>query len=133
MLDRRAVGDLRTLTLPASFAGIAAVLTLVISNLGRPIHPFYLVAAILYKLKLNQSVTTIPTVGFNVETVTYKNVKSVCPFLLRPVERSRLAAIAPHYALRLRSALNLDANADNAKLADLMSGYASHHPSDRLT
>lgn len=33
--------------------------------------------AILYKLKLNQSVTTIPTVGFNVETVTYKNVKYV--------------------------------------------------------
>lgn len=28
---------------------------------------------ILYKLKLNQSVTTIPTVGFNVETVKYKN------------------------------------------------------------
>jgi ADP-ribosylation factor 6 len=33
------------------------------------------VLAILYKLKLNQDVTTIPTVGFNVETVTYKNVK----------------------------------------------------------
>ncbi|EMR11593.1 ADP-ribosylation factor 6 [Pneumocystis murina B123] len=30
---------------------------------------------ILYKLKLNQTVTTIPTVGFNVETVIYKNVK----------------------------------------------------------
>jgi hypothetical protein len=30
---------------------------------------------ILYKLKLNQDVTTIPTVGFNVETVMYKNVK----------------------------------------------------------
>ncbi|CAF9943651.1 MAG: ADP-ribosylation factor, Arf Arf6 [Alectoria fallacina] len=30
---------------------------------------------ILYKLKLNSDVTTIPTVGFNVETVTYKNVK----------------------------------------------------------
>jgi len=30
---------------------------------------------ILYKLKLNQSVTTIPTVGFNVETVSYKNIK----------------------------------------------------------
>lgn len=31
---------------------------------------------ILYKLKLsNQDVTTIPTVGFNVESVTYKNVK----------------------------------------------------------
>jgi len=32
-------------------------------------------SAVLYKLKLGQSVTTIPTVGFNVETVTYKNVK----------------------------------------------------------
>ncbi|CAF9941491.1 ADP-ribosylation factor, Arf Arf6 [Imshaugia aleurites] len=30
---------------------------------------------ILYKLKLNSEITTIPTVGFNVETVTYKNVK----------------------------------------------------------
>ena len=30
---------------------------------------------ILYKLKLGQFVTTIPTVGFNVETVSYKNVK----------------------------------------------------------
>ena len=29
----------------------------------------------MYKLKLNQDVTTIPTVGFNVETVMYKNVK----------------------------------------------------------
>jgi hypothetical protein len=35
----------------------------------------HLQIAILYKLKLNQSVTTIPTVGFNVETVVYKNVK----------------------------------------------------------
>lgn len=35
----------------------------------------FLFTAILYKLKLGQSVTTIPTVGFNVETVTYKNVK----------------------------------------------------------
>ncbi|KAA3671551.1 ADP-ribosylation factor 6 [Paragonimus westermani] len=30
---------------------------------------------ILYRLKLSNSVTTIPTVGFNVETVTYKNVR----------------------------------------------------------
>uniref|UniRef100_A0AC34QC33 ADP-ribosylation factor n=1 Tax=Panagrolaimus sp. JU765 TaxID=591449 RepID=A0AC34QC33_9BILA len=29
---------------------------------------------ILYKLKLNEIVTTIPTIGFNVETVTYKNL-----------------------------------------------------------
>lgn len=30
---------------------------------------------ILYKLKLDQPSTNIPTVGFNVETVTFKNVK----------------------------------------------------------
>lgn len=29
---------------------------------------------ILYKLKLGEIVTTIPTIGFNVETVSYKNV-----------------------------------------------------------
>lgn len=30
---------------------------------------------VLYKLKLDQPVNAIPTVGFNVETVNYKNVK----------------------------------------------------------
>ena len=30
--------------------------------------------SILYKLKLNENVTTIPTIGFNVEEVTVKNV-----------------------------------------------------------
>merc|ERR1712003_573053 len=29
---------------------------------------------ILYKLKLSEIVTTIPTIGFNVETVEYKNI-----------------------------------------------------------
>lgn len=29
---------------------------------------------ILYKLKLNETVTTVPTIGFNVETVEYKNI-----------------------------------------------------------
>ena len=47
---------------------------------------------ILYKLKLGHSVTTIPTVGFNVETVAYKNVKfnvwvclKACPFLKKVI------------------------------------------------
>ncbi|XP_033279599.1 ADP-ribosylation factor-like protein 1 [Orcinus orca] len=30
---------------------------------------------ILYRLQVGEVVTTIPTVGFNVETVTYKNLK----------------------------------------------------------
>jgi len=29
---------------------------------------------ILYKLKLDENVTTIPTIGFNVETVQYKKI-----------------------------------------------------------
>jgi hypothetical protein len=31
--------------------------------------------AILYKLKFNQTVTTIPTAGFNVECLIHKNIK----------------------------------------------------------
>jgi ADP-ribosylation factor protein 1/Arf/Sar family protein len=30
---------------------------------------------ILYKLKLGEVVTTIPTIGFNVETVEYRNIQ----------------------------------------------------------
>ncbi|KAF0925086.1 hypothetical protein E2562_015377 [Oryza meyeriana var. granulata] len=32
---------------------------------------------ILYKLKLGEIVTTIPTIGFNVETVEYKKLASL--------------------------------------------------------
>jgi ADP-ribosylation factor protein 6 len=65
------------------------VCTLAVIYYNSELTPFL---AILYKLKLNRSITTIPTgaslthtyprsnlitvtVGFNVETVTYKNVK----------------------------------------------------------
>ena len=52
---------------------------------------------ILYKLKLGEIVTTIPTIGFNVETVEYKNIRLVsledsifqsCPQFLEFVELS---------------------------------------------
>ena len=33
---------------------------------------------ILYKLKLNETVSTIPTIGFNVENVQYKNLEFNC-------------------------------------------------------
>ena len=29
---------------------------------------------ILYKLKLGEVVTSVPTIGFNVETINYKNI-----------------------------------------------------------
>ena len=41
---------------------------------------------ILYKMKLGEIVTTIPTIGFNVETVEYKNLK--CMFLASSSVRS---------------------------------------------
>ena len=33
---------------------------------------------ILFKLKLNETVNTIPTIGFNVESLTYKNLEFNC-------------------------------------------------------
>ena len=30
---------------------------------------------ILYKLKLGEVISSVPTIGFNVETVEYKNIK----------------------------------------------------------
>ncbi|KAL4854166.1 ADP-ribosylation factor 1 [Chlorella vulgaris] len=41
---------------------------------------------ILYKLKLGEIVTTIPTIGFNVETVEYKNI-SFTVWDIRPLWR----------------------------------------------
>ncbi|KAI2665545.1 ADP-ribosylation factor-like protein 1 [Labeo rohita] len=35
---------------------------------------------ILYRLQVGEVVTTIPTIGFNVETVTYKNLKFQVPY-----------------------------------------------------
>ena len=32
---------------------------------------------ILYKLKLNEIVPSIPTIGFNVETMQYRNIKLI--------------------------------------------------------
>ena len=63
----------------SNFINMGKILSKVFGNKEMRILMLGLDAAgkttILYKLKLGQSVNTIPTVGFNVETVTYKNVK----------------------------------------------------------
>ena len=56
---------------------------------------------ILYRLRLNQDITTIPTVGFNVETVTYKNVKFNVWDVggqdkIRPLWRHYFSGMLPH-------------------------------------
>eukprot|EP00617_Octactis_speculum_P024110 CAMPEP_0185746996 /NCGR_PEP_ID=MMETSP1174-20130828/5673_1 /TAXON_ID=35687 /ORGANISM="Dictyocha speculum, Strain CCMP1381" /LENGTH=182 /DNA_ID=CAMNT_0028421997 /DNA_START=45 /DNA_END=593 /DNA_ORIENTATION=- len=49
---------------------------------------------ILYKLKLGETVTTIPTIGFNVETVTYKK----CTFTMWDIGgQDRIRPLWRHY------------------------------------
>lgn len=55
---------------------LARLVSKQLNEIAFELIPFcFLFTAILYKLKLGQAVTTIPTVGFNVETVSYKNIK----------------------------------------------------------
>lgn len=67
--------EMRILMLGLDAAGKTSMISWTLNrDLGQDWLTF--LPAILYKLKLsNQDVTTIPTVGFNVESVTYKNVK----------------------------------------------------------
>merc|ERR1712112_423209 len=46
----------------------------ILLNTGNIVHGAAGKTTILYKLKLGEIVTTIPTIGFNVETVEYKNI-----------------------------------------------------------
>ncbi|CAG8576543.1 5891_t:CDS:2 [Dentiscutata erythropus] len=47
---------------------------------------------ILYRLQIGEVVTTIPTIGFNVETVTYKNIKfQVWDLGVDSIDRDRLS------------------------------------------
>lgn len=64
--------EMRLLMLGLDAAGKTSIFS---AGITHPNSDADIAVAVLYKLKLNQDVTTIPTVGFNVETVTYKNVK----------------------------------------------------------
>ena len=63
----------------------------------------------LYKLCLGEVVVTIPTIGFNVETIEYRN-NSICIWDVG----GELALLGHHiYATNLRPYLDLDRKADN--------------------
>merc|ERR1712233_102156 len=54
---------------------------------------------ILYKLKLGEIVTTIPTIGFNVETVEYKNICFTVWDVRRPgQDQTTLATLLPKHS-----------------------------------
>ena len=65
----RALSALKSLVLHSfiTYADQARLLIVGLDGVGK--------TTILYKLKLGEIVTTIPTIGFNVETVEYKNLK----------------------------------------------------------
>jgi small GTP-binding protein len=63
------------------------ILGSLLSRFGRSTTPVRLLmlgldaagkTTILYKMKLNETVNTIPTIGFNVETLQYKNLEFNC-------------------------------------------------------
>ena len=49
----------------------ARILVLGLDNAGK--------TTILYRLQMGEVVSTVPTIGFNVETVQYNNIKSALP------------------------------------------------------
>mmetsp|Transcript_36565 Transcript_36565/g.63090 ORF Transcript_36565/g.63090 Transcript_36565/m.63090 type:complete len:239 (-) Transcript_36565:219-935(-) len=52
----------------------------------------------LYKLRMGEVVTTIPTIGFNLETVQYKSMKSLVSFTIWDVGgRDKLRPLWRHY------------------------------------
>ena len=65
---------------------------------------YFVLTAVLCRLKLGQSVTTIPTVGFNVETVKYRNVKFNIWVCLHSVDHAELK-FECHYLARSHSVL----------------------------
>ena len=59
---------------------------------------------ILYKLKLGEVVTTIPTIGFNVETVEYKNIRFT---VLDVGGQDKIRPLWRHYILNTQVCKNI--------------------------
>lgn len=88
---------------------------------------------ILYRLQIGEVVTTIPTIGFNVETVEYKNIK----FQVSPLSFP-FFGLSVVYALLFRQILEDEltllsgmgsrrTNINTALLALLLRQYTSRH------
>ncbi|XP_022211522.2 ADP-ribosylation factor 1-like [Drosophila obscura] len=82
---------------------------------------------VLYKLKLGEIVTTIPTIGFNVETVEYKNIK----FTVWDVGgQARIRKMWRHYCVNTQSLIFVVDSNDRDRIdearEELMSMLAEH-------
>merc|ERR1712144_111223 len=76
----------------------ARILVLGLDNAGK--------TTILYRLQVGEVVSTIPTIGFNVETVSFKNIKFQVGWPLR------LSSLLPSFALSLSLSLFLSLSFD---------------------
>merc|ERR1711939_1023217 len=83
----------------------------------------------LYKLKIGEVVTTIPTIGFNVETVEYKNVS----FTAWDIGgRGNMRALARHYYQNTRAlVLVVDSN-DRDRIENVREHFTSMISEDEL-
>ncbi|CAG8478135.1 10792_t:CDS:2 [Diversispora eburnea] len=93
---------------------------------------------ILYRLQIGEVVTTIPTIGFNVETVTYRNIKFQVwdlgvIYVVDSVDRDRLSTSREE----LHAMLEEDELRDSALLVfankqDMVGAMSSAEVSDAL-
>ena len=70
---------------------------------------------ILYKLKLDETVNTIPTIGFNAETVTYKNLEFSCWDV---GGQDRLRALWQHYFENTQGLIFVVDSSDRDRIAE---------------
>lgn len=74
---------------------------------------------LLYKMKLNEEVHTIPTIGFNVETVEHKNIKFTCWDV---GGQSKIRPLWNHYFTNTDAVIFVVDSADVDRISDIDPG-----------
>ncbi|KAL3873149.1 hypothetical protein ACJMK2_036303 [Sinanodonta woodiana] len=83
----------------------------------------------LYKLKLGEVVTTIPTVGFNVETIDYKNVKIIAWAV---GGRCKIRPLYRHYFAHIDAFLFVFDSYDKERFAEALDEFTRFVNEDEL-
>jgi len=84
---------------------------------------------ILYKLKLGEIVTTIPTIGFNVETVQYKNIS----FTMWDVGgQGRIRTLWRYYYANAQAIIFVVDGTDSARISEARDELQAMMQSDEL-
>ena len=84
---------------------------------------------ILYKLKLNETVNTIPTIGFNVEQLTYKNLEFTCWDV---GGQDRLRTLWPHYFDNTQGLIFVVDSSDRSRIQEAAETFHNLAASDEL-